>query len=853
MNDTKSPRWYSVASTLHNAYTAWLVLLLSLVVTVGAYVVSDQIIKQRLTDRFAFRAEELEKEIKNHLLVYEQVLRSTVAMMYASEHVTRKEFAVYVRNLGLDKYWPGIQGIGYAVPIPLDELPQHVAQIRAEGFPDYTVRPAGERSLYSAIVFLEPFDWRNRRAFGYDMYSNDMRREAMDRARRTGESATSGKIILVQETDQNMQSGFLTYLPVYKNFSTPETERARIENFSGWIYAPFRVGDLMKGVTGGKSFLLEFEIYDGDEVKPDALLYSSNGSIAGSRVNSEQGRQFEYGLSLEKQIELHGRPWTLRFSPSPGFVASMEHYDLPQFVAIGGVFIDLLLFYVILSLHFIKQKAESIAEDRTHQLQLTQADLQIQKTFANAVIDSLPLVIYVKERASGKVVRWNQHAKAMFGIEPGIDNALFERFSNRIEYQIRLSGTDQAVAYLSQLDAETELGIRWFNVSQTSIDSVIGEPEYTLCSAIDVTDRLDSEKRFTTLFDSAPCGLMLVSSEQAILLANRTLCGIFGYDSGELINMPISTLVPEELRAMHQVNVAKYAEHPTSRKMSSRSNLQGVTKSGRRVFLDIALQPLPYDEQQNVLVSITDITEHYQLVSQLETANRYKSEFLASMSHELRTPLNAVIGFTERVVKGAGEQLSERHRDALSTVQRNANNLLSLINDILDLSKIEAGRMELDLEWIDVRQLVDMQLQMLAPSAKAKGLLFRVDLPTTPLMMSMDKSKLIQILNNLVSNAVKYTEQGRVDVSLALDEGKRELVLKVKDTGLGIPKVDLDKLFNEFVRVKEPRVQSIQGTGLGLAICSRLVTLLGGHIFAESEYNVGSMFTVILPLNGLQD
>ena len=841
MHQQSPRRWYAAANIVHNAYTAWVVLLFSVVLTIGAYVVSSNVIEQRKQDLFLFSAEELEKGIRSHLGVYEQVLRSAVGMFYASEVVTREEFANYVQNLRLNEYWPGIQGIGYSIPLQPDEVDAHVKEIQAQGFPDYQIKPPGEREVYSSILYLEPFDWRNRRAFGYDMYSNEVRRQAMDRARRTGLASTSGKITLVQETDRDVQSGFLTYLPVYRTKSTPDTEAEREAEFLAWVYAPFRAGDLMNGVTGSETFKLDYEIYDGEEVLAENLLYSSLGG-GDLTLTSD--------LVLVRHLELQGRPWTLRVTPSFGFSQDVQD-DLPTYVATAGIVIDLLLFYVILSLHFIKQKAEHLAEVRTHELNTAKNAVEKERRFANAVIDNLQLVLLVKSRSSGELLRVNPYTRSLFAVDSDSPSSpLLKRFVHRVENQSRLSSQDSRLAYVGQLDIETEAGIRWFVVNHNYLEQAPGESknDFYLCSAIDITEQVESEKRFTTLFDSAPCGLMLVNSDQVIQLANRELGDVFGYTPSELVGQSISILLPEDIRRRHDTYFRNYSHDPTVRKMSARSNLRGVAKDGRELILDIALQPLPYEDRHSVLVSVFDITEQTNLMNQLEAANRYKSEFLASMSHELRTPLNSIIGFTERVLKGSSVQLAERDMDALSTVKRNANHLLSLINDILDLSKVEAGRMDVDWSEHDIGKLIDVQLQVLAPSAKAKGLEFVASLPGEKIVGWTDKDKLIQILNNLVSNSVKYTHEGRVSVSLHLSIDSSELILQVSDTGIGIPVDELRSLFKEFVRMKDARRQSIQGTGLGLVITSRLVQLLGGTIKAESEHGKGSTFTVHLPV-----
>ena len=833
------PRWYSAARIIHNAYTAWVVLLLSIILTIGAYVVSSNVIAERQRDQFLFSIEELQKSIRSHLSVYEQVLRSTVAMVYSSESLTREEFALYVQNLHLDEYWPGIQGIGYSIPLRKDEVAEHVARVQAEGFPDYQIKPPGEREFYSSILYLEPFDWRNRRAFGYDMYSNETRRRAMDRARRTGLASTSGKITLVQETDRDVQSGFLTYLPVYQTKSTPDSEAEREARFIAWVYAPFRAGDLMNGVTSSESFKLDFDLYDGAAVKAENLLYSSQ---------ADMDAPLESDLLVERQLELQGRTWTLRARPAANF-AQRSQEDLPTYVAIGGVIIDLMLFYVLMSLHFIKQKAERLAEKRTQELDAAKNEVEKERRFANAVLDSLQLILLVKSNRSGELLRVNPFTRALFGVGTDSSSPLLKRFINRVEHQSKLSGQDKRLAYVGQLDIETEEGNRWFVVNRNHLEQAPGDSQDDcyLCSAIDITDQVESEKRFMTLFDSAPCGLMLVNEDQTIKLANRALCDVFGYTAEELVGQSISILVPEDIRSLHSGFVSSYAAHPEARKMSARNDLRGLAKDGSEVILDIALQPLSYEDRHAVLVSIFDITDQYTLMSKLEAANRYKSEFLASMSHELRTPLNSIIGFTERVMRGSEDRLTERDQDALLTVKRNANHLLSLINDILDLSKVESGRMDVDWGQYDIGKLVDVQLQGLAPSAKAKDLEFHVTMPEDKLIAWTDKDKLAQIINNLVSNAVKYTQEGWVSVVISVAADQSHYVVQVEDTGIGIPEDELHLLFKDFVRMKAARMHNIQGTGLGLVICARLVHLLGGKISADSRHGEGSTSTVTLP------
>ncbi|MDM8549295.1 response regulator [Desulfobacterales bacterium HSG2] len=231
--------------------------------------------------------------------------------------------------------------------------------------------------------------------------------------------------------------------------------------------------------------------------------------------------------------------------------------------------------------------------------------------------------------------------------------------------------------------------------------------------------------------------------------------------------------------------------------------------------------------------------------SQVEEADRLKSEFLSNMSHELRTPLNSVLALSQLMIaRGTGKD-PDQEAEYLRVIERNGRSLLSLINDILDLSKIEAGRMDLYLSDFDPRDVVDRSLDTIHPLADEKGLRIISDIGEG-LSMHSDEDKVHQILLNLFSNAVKFTEQGEIRIRMWESHG--EVSLAVRDTGIGISKEDIVHIFDEFRQADGSTTRQHQGTGLGLAICQKLAGLIGGEISAESEVGLGSTFTLNLPL-----
>jgi signal transduction histidine kinase len=240
-------------------------------------------------------------------------------------------------------------------------------------------------------------------------------------------------------------------------------------------------------------------------------------------------------------------------------------------------------------------------------------------------------------------------------------------------------------------------------------------------------------------------------------------------------------------------------------------------------------------------------TELRRLNDRLELASRAKSEFLANMSHELRTPMNAILGFTELLLDGLYGDVPDELREPLADIQTNGRHLLRLINDVLDLSKIEAGRMELSVDDYAPAEVLEAVRSSLRSLAAEKGLEFAVRVERELPIARGDGKRITQCLLNLAGNALKFTRQGQVDIDVSLADGW--LTFKVTDTGIGIPKDEVENIFAEFRQVDTTITREYGGTGLGLSITKRLVELHGGRIGVESELGHGSTFFFTVPLH----
>ena len=379
------------------------------------------------------------------------------------------------------------------------------------------------------------------------------------------------------------------------------------------------------------------------------------------------------------------------------------------------------------------------------------------------------------------------------------------------------------------------------------------------------------DQRFRQLLDAAPDAILQVDQEGKIVLLNRVTETMFGYSRRELLGQPVEVLIPEQLRTKHEGHRGLYRTQPATRAMGSGLALEGLRKDGSRFPVEISLSPASSEEGFYVTAIIRDTTERrlaedrfraaqekytqklaetnreLELRSRdVERADRLKSEFLASMSHELRTPLHTIIGFSELLGEELEGPLNAKQKRFVEHIHNDSMHLLELINDILDLSKIEEGRLELKPEPFDLTAVVAESVVSVRTLADVKMLTIETALDV-PVAIEADRLRVKQVLVNLLSNAVKFTpDGGKVRVEAGIHDGFA--VIAVCDTGVGIPREEHRSIFDKFHQVGATAKGVREGTGLGLAITKRLVEEHGGSIQVESEPSRGSRFTFTIPL-----
>jgi PAS domain S-box-containing protein len=379
--------------------------------------------------------------------------------------------------------------------------------------------------------------------------------------------------------------------------------------------------------------------------------------------------------------------------------------------------------------------------------------------------------------------------------------------------------------------------------AEVSVSAVHTDEGPILATVIrDVSVRKNAEAKFRWMIEVAPDAILGVDASGSIELVNAQCEQLFGYLRNELMGQPVEKLIPGGLRPVDAGEVGAGLE-VAARHMD-----------GMKIPVEVSLSALETPGGRLTMAAVRDISDRRRFDEllrdqniELERASRAKDNFLASMSHELRTPLNAIIGFTGTLLMKLPGPLNAEQDHQLRLVQTSGKHLLSIINDLLDLAKIESGGVQISLKPVDCLRVAEEVVASLQPLADAKGVGLIIDVRGGAMVAMADRRAVGQILINLVNNAIKFTDTGEVRVSLTRLAGSEQPVrIAIRDTGPGIPQGDLVRIFRAFERSVATAKASDEGTGLGLHISQKLAQLLNATITAASTVGVGSTFTVCL-------
>ncbi len=345
---------------------AWLVLAFALLLQLALLDHLERKEERAALKQFDLLVQTTTEAIHKRMTDHEQILLGAAGLFEASESVSRAQWRDYNERLQLSERYPGIQGVGFAKAVLQTELATHIQSVRAEGFEDYDLTPPGNRELYTPVLYLEPFTGRNLAAFGYDMFAEPVRRQAMLTAAETGKTRITGRVTLRQETFGEIHAGILMYVPLYRAGEPHATPTQRIQALDGFVFSPYRVDDLMRGILGS-SENLNLHIYAGESETPEQLIYASR----------DGGTPQEPKYSQVAKLQLYGQTWTLRLESRPAF-DQFFHSNKGLIVGLGTG-LSALLFFLTLSLSLRRSRAESLAQQMTEHILENKRALQLSE------------------------------------------------------------------------------------------------------------------------------------------------------------------------------------------------------------------------------------------------------------------------------------------------------------------------------------------------------------------------------------------------------------------------------------------------------------------------------------------
>lgn len=822
-------------------------LLPALMLVVGAiatwitWSVMDAQIQRAEQVRFTRYSDRVVTTIRERLSDHERLLEGGRGLFYASKSVefdTWRAFA-NAQNLGL---YPGILGVGYIAYVPRKKLDDYVARVRKEE-PEFQIKTEGNYPDLFVIQQIEPVE-RNRAAWGLDIGKEANRRAGAEEAAMSGRATLTKRITLAQ--DKKKIAGFLMLLPVYTSKALPENPADRMQALFGWTYVPIRIEELMAGIVDATESMVDFEVLDGEDATKDTLIYDADGHIAESADATIGANNYDTRLFHKKsRLEVEGRVWTVFTSTRPEFenTAARVYWVLPV-----GALLTILAALAVWSLSHARRKAESLAEAMTLELREREERWQLAVSGSNAGI------------WDWNVITNNVYYSPRWMEMMGVDSATIT--CNRDEFVRRLHPDDAALVK-SRLDAHFshatptyaveyrflhgDGSYRWVAVNGQVQWDAAGRPTRMVGSTIDITKRKqaesdlrDSEGRMRAIVDSASDAIVVIDELGCIQSFNLAAERIFGYTAQEVFGKNVSELMPEPYRSEHAAHMKHYIATGEGRVIGKVLEFTGQRKDGTLFPLELAVTRIAIKEKIMFTGIVRDITER-------QKVDRMKHEFVSTVSHELRTPLTSIRGSLGLIVGGVMGEVSTEVQHLVGIAYSNSERLVRLINDILDIEKIESGKIAMTLQTQPVMPLIEQALEANLGYGEQYGVSFELVSRPTELSVNVDADRFMQVMANLLSNAAKFSLKGgvvRVDVGVQFGQVR----VSVSDQGSGVPVAFRDKIFQKFTQADASDTRQKGGTGLGLAICKALVECMHGTMGFDSEIDSGTTFYFDLPL-----
>lgn len=817
----------------------------------------------RVSDSYASA---LVRQIQTNLLL----LESPRSFFHGSEDVTRQEFRTFagpfLARLDEAQAWEW-------VPRVADGLrAEHESSTRNEGPGCYEITEldgqgkvvrAAQREEYFPVRYIEPFAG-NERALGFDVASEPVRAAALCRSRDTGKMVVTQGIPLLQASGQG--TGLLFAVPVFEGSLVPPTIAERRRDLKGFVLGVFHAERVIENAFGSvEPEDISIRVLDvTDPQQPRFLCSFPPRQRETSDARRDVGERAQ-GLCRTVKLDVAGRRWALRCTAAPCYEAARRTWQPWGVLAAGFGLTSLVAGRFLTGIRRAVQ-IERLVAVRTSELR--QSEREIRK-----ILDNVQVGIAVIDARTHRVVDVNPVAADMIGDAK-------ERIVGQACHAIicpAVPGPCPITLGRSMCNAECTLRTatgKSVPILKTAAPVTLSGKQCILESFIDISQRRRaedalraSEEKFRTISDSALDAVIMIDSAGAVIHWNPAAERIFGFSRQEMLGRQIHALLaPGRYRAIATKNLARFVESGRGRAIGTTIELEALRKDGSEFPMEISLSAIATDGGWGAVAIVRDITGRKAAERELqrraialesanralqdailaaESANRAKSDFLTNMSHELRTPLHAILSFATFGIRTTHSAAPEELLEFFQLIHRSGNNLLYLVNDLLDLAKLESGKMDFNLAPADLDSVIRMAVDELRSLAAERGIRIEFVSIDGDSGIVADVSRLLQVLRNLLGNAIKFSEAGS-SVEIELSERDARLAVRISDRGVGIPEEELEAIFDKFIQSSKTRTGA-GGTGLGLAICRQIIDAHGGRIWAENREGGGAILVFEIP------
>ena len=839
-------------------HLAWPVLFSCLLITFFQAYSEKQKIDRDAIEQFHDESKQVALKIEERLRDYALILRGASGLFAAANQVTHDEWKTYVRLLNAGKSVKGIQTLSFIEAIPAQQLSAHIDSMRQEGFGQYTVSPAGTRDMYAPLTYLEPINKHNQSIIGVDMFTDPIKRAAMEQARDSGETILSPVTLLKEDEGDQVHRAVIIYQAVYRHNMPTATIAQRRAAIIGWVNGAYYIDNILVDILQNwprfNTAIADLHIYDGAVAKADNLIFDI------SPVHQyEENLPYYYAYPLQ----FNDRTWLIAFNENPPHQVS---YYAAWVVLVSGLVLSGLLFLLMQFIIRTQQLAKNIADNLTRRYQHQNQALKESELRWKFAVEATGYGIWDWD-IKANTVNYSKRWKEMLGFaESEIGNELKE-WDDRIHPDDREQALKtiadyadgKSSHYMSEHRVQCKDGsYKWIldrgMILKYSDD---GKPLSMVGMHADITERKQRElvaaqynTQLSATFDLSPDGFVTFNAKHQVSYVNHafeyltglTVTQVMGLDEQAFSHLLVKQCKPQSgFTGIHSLSKQ---DKFTLGNLNEHAHIIEIDCSPKRV-LKVSLIESKADHVSQILY-LRDYTEESEV-------NQLKSEFMATAAHELRTPMTSILGYAELLTIHEVEAVQAS--EYLQTICRQSKLMTAILDDLLDLSHLEANR---DQDFVMGRiELGELLQEVIVGFSAVNGKCpTQLTLAKKPQWINGDRSKIIRVLNNVLSNAYKYSPNGgAVDVTLIAPTSRPKANLEIPahhigiciaDHGIGMTPMQLTHVYDRFYRADASG--KIPGTGLGMSIVKEIIELHGGQVKIDSEFGQGTVVTLWLPV-----